>query len=193
MIRTFMMSFVAAALLPMPASACSCAGPRSALEAESAVMILQGRVVRVESAGGWLSRVLYAGGFRPGANVAVEVEVERSWHGPSDRRTVVHTAGGGAACGYGFVVGEEYVIPVYAYGDGRLTTGLCGGVQTSFEARDVIPLLGEGHVPTVSTAHTSRGWTAFALLHAAASLLLTLFLAVRFVRHRRDRRQRERA
>lgn len=56
--------------------------------------------------------------------VLVRLRALRAWKGITAETVTVATHEGGASCGFGFRVGERYL--VYAYGArGRLTTNIC--------------------------------------------------------------------
>jgi hypothetical protein len=182
MLRTIPALILATALLPTDVAACSCGGPRNALEARSATLVLRGRIVRVEYRelrvppldGSW---------ERYREPVEVEIEVTRSWNGRAKRTTMLYTGMGGGDCGYGFVVGMEYLIPVYESPVGELNTGICGGVQTLWEARRVLPLLGPGQAPLPSIfegmrPEHGRSWATLLMWHAVLSAFVTLVVAV---------------
>lgn len=162
---------------PRPVSACTCAGPRNALEARSAALILKGRVIRTE--------------YRdpPDASeyrepVAVTFEVARSWKRRTPTITVVTTGIGGGDCGYGFLPGIEYVVPAYEGGAGELVTGVCAGVQTIWAARSILPLLGRGYEPSPSVRSPGaqdpsvRMWATALLAYSGLAVATLILLCV---------------
>lgn len=59
----------------------------------------------------------------------VKFKVEESWKGKAEKEITITTAADSAMCGYGFKVGEKYV--VYAHGsDDELSTNICS--RTTF-------------------------------------------------------------
>jgi hypothetical protein len=115
------------------ALACSCLESRPPCEAYgNAAVIFVGQVKAIEiiprnvkSKEGEELRQLGGEGRR--ANFAV-TEV---FHGVSGTEVDVYTAGNGAACGYGFELGEKYIVYTYRQedGDGKLWTNICTRTQ----------------------------------------------------------------
>jgi len=168
---------------PTGVAACTCSGPRNALEARSAVLILKARVIRMEDRGIPFPEFgeAWSDAREP---VEVEVEVERSWNGRAPRRMVFTTGFGGGDCGYGFSIGVDYVIPLYESSAGELVAGICGGVQTAWDARNVLPRLGRGHAPlrlVERLREESRRvpWGGLLLLYTGLSLVVLLIVTAR--------------
>jgi hypothetical protein len=117
------------------AEACSCAPPGDPrAELEHADAVFSGRVVEVEP--GEQER-----GFR---RLAVRFALDAVWKGlPEGDEATVRTAEHGAACGYSFEPGEEYLVYAYAIESGELTTGLCTRNAPRSRATDDLAALGE--------------------------------------------------
>ena len=121
------------------ANACSCAGPRSPCESfGSAKAVFAGTAIAVRdnerskdtdrSQVDWTPRVF-------------KFLVEQSFLGVSGTEVEVHTGTGGGDCGYGFKIGERYL--VYAFGDGhRLATGICTRTKPFNSATEDLAFLG---------------------------------------------------
>ncbi|HUO85983.1 MAG TPA: hypothetical protein VM617_01225 [Thermoanaerobaculia bacterium] len=106
---------IGVALAAPAALACSCTQPAEPrTEMEHADAVFSGRVTALEP--------LADRGFR---RLAVRFALAAVWKGlPEGEVVTVTTAADGAACGYSFEEGGDYL--VYAYGEpGELTTGLC--------------------------------------------------------------------
>ncbi len=82
-------------------------------------------------------------------NVRVTFDVAQVWKGQVVSPLVVTTTADGAACGYQFAPGGEYIVYAYAQ-DGGLATSLCSRTQPAANAGDDLALLGEGAVPNAA-------------------------------------------
>lgn len=190
MTRLALICGVVLLVAPRPASACSCSGPRNALEARSAPLILKGRVIRMEYRDLPLAP-LDATEYRE--PVAVTFEVARSWKRRTPTITVVTTGMGGGDCGYEFNPGIEYVVPAYEGGAGELVTGLCAGVQTVWAARSLLPRLGRGYEPGPSPPSsnakdpTARFWAMVLLGYSGVAVATLILLCVGLYAPRRNR------
>jgi len=113
------------------ADACSCAPPpppQTALKQAHAVLL--GKVTKIELRG-QLKRVTFA--------------VERSWKGVNDPQAVVWTHVSGAACGYGFQVGNKYVVYCYQQENSSvLRTNICTRTNPVERAKKDLTDLGPG-------------------------------------------------
>ena len=182
MVRLAQACGLALLLLPLEVSACSCSGPRNALEAQAATLILEGRVVRIEYRDVPLPS-LDASNFRE--PVAVTLEVSRSWRSRAPAVTIVTTGMSGGDCGFPFAAGVEYVVPVYENALGELVTSSCAGVQTVWAARSVLPQLGRGYAPVPSPSWPDPDpplWLAIVLGYSVIAAATTLSLLVRLRR-----------
>ena len=115
------------AMLPDCAFACSCASsppPEGALEESSAVF--SGEVIDIEK-GPQVSSVTF--------------RVSKVWKGNHQETRTVSTASYGAACGYPFKEGQEYL--VYAWGK-KMEVNLCGRTAPLSEASADLQALGNG-------------------------------------------------
>lgn len=128
-------------MIPGKVSACMCDYPRSPteeLKASSAVftgeVVSRGYAERDDG---------YADDF------VAEFNVSTVWKGSVGTTIQVATASDGAACGFYFQVGGQYL--VYASNDYPpydLSTSLCNRTRPLFEAADDLAELGEGQSPT---------------------------------------------
>ena len=117
--------------------ACSCLEPDSPSEAlAEADAVFLGRAVSV-------SEVDDGRTFRN--TVITEFNVATVWKGPVKPTVQISSEADGAACGYYFAEGVEYV--VYAYGGSALRTGLCSRTAPLSRALDDLTELGEGQAP----------------------------------------------
>ena len=117
--------------------ACSCLEPDSPSEAlAEADAVFLGRAVSV-------SEVHDGRTFRN--TVTTEFNVAAVWKGPVKPTVQISSEADGAACGYYFAEGVEYV--VYAYSGGALWTGLCSRTAPLSRALDDLTELGEGQAP----------------------------------------------
>lgn len=109
---------LAAGLLPSGrvAEACSCMPPPPPAQAlEEAAAVFEGRVLRIHR----------RAGAPLGEDFEVTFEVYARWKGPAGDTMTVRTGGNDGMCGYGFMLGEHYI--VYAQGDESqgYWTGIC--------------------------------------------------------------------
>jgi len=167
-------------LLPDCASACSCAMPPGSQEervelalAESSA-VFSGEVVEVEKG----PRIKMMGlGDR------VTLRASEVWKGPQQRTFEVSTPRSGAACGFLFEEGQEYL--VYASGRQDFEVYLCSGTRPLSAANAHLAVLGDGERPTGGEvlSDTSGGVSAGAMVGVAGlALAVSLLVVVRLVR-----------
>lgn len=133
-IAAFCLLVALVASRPIPAKACTCAPLTPAEAAAEARSIFEGRVLSVEREDGEL-RVLF--------------KVVQAWRGVRATRAVVLTQNNSARCGYGFAVGETYLVytePPSRDGEPE-TTGLCSRTRRIAEAEEDLAHLGAGVTP----------------------------------------------
>lgn len=128
---------VCAWLVPERAEACSCVkppAPKVALKQSAAVF--EGKVLGLDA--------------KPDLHrVTARFEVLRVWKGELNARAEVSTIDVDSMCGYGFTVGDTYL--VYASGEPTgLSTGLCTRTKASADAAADFKELGAGEVPAGS-------------------------------------------
>jgi hypothetical protein len=163
-------------LIPDCASACSCAGfegsqreiVERALSYSGAVF--SGEVVEVD---------------KGSQESTVTLRVSEVWKGPQQQTIQVGTPSMGAACGYPFKEGQEYL--VYAdEGKQGLQVNACSPTKPLTEAEANLEVLGAGKKPTVggeALSDTSGGVSAGALVGVAGLVMAaSLLLVVRLVR-----------
>ncbi len=130
-------------LLPAQAAACSCVPPpppKKALAAAAAVF--EGKVAGIDED---------PGNHRSTATLAVS----RVWKGAVTTTMKVTTHGAGSMCGFGFVVGESYL--VYADGEsGELSTSLCSRSTGSKAAANDFKALGKSTPPATAPAGPAK-------------------------------------
>ncbi len=122
------------------AQACSCSQPESAkAELAKANVVLQGTVENIKL-------IVHERGFKQNL---VNLKLEQSWKGLDHRyeNLAVRTSPNEAACGYGFRVGESYVVYAYLHEDGTLITNLCTRNAPTEKASQDLAELGEGIRP----------------------------------------------
>lgn len=80
-------------------------------------------------------------------------EVEKTWKGVQQTQVIVYTALSSASCGFGFDVGEKYIVIVYANEkEGELQTEICTRTSKISLAERDIDYLGEGEMPAVQVS-----------------------------------------
>ncbi|MFN7972360.1 MAG: hypothetical protein U0166_08425 [Acidobacteriota bacterium] len=114
-------------------AACSCHPPPPPDEAlKEAAAVFVGKVVKVEPT---------KGAEKDG--ITAVLEVSKAWKGIETARVSVATNAHGSLCGFGFVVGTEYMV----YADGKsaaeLSTSACTRSRPAAEADDDLRALGE--------------------------------------------------
>jgi hypothetical protein len=114
----------------------------------------------------------------------VTLRASEVWKGPQRETLEVSTPSYGAACGYPFKEGQEYL--VYAYtGKQGLEVDSCNGTQRLTEAQAHLEVLGAGKKPTGGEvlSDTSGGVSAGAMVGVAGlAMASSLLVVVRLVR-----------
>ena len=133
---------------PIETFACSCLPPEPPLEAlEESAAVFVGEVVSISDTEP--THGSYSG------DVAVEFSVTTVWKGPVGKTIQIRTPWGGAACGYRFSEGIQYLVYAYAYGalESRdFRTSLCSRTRPLSSATETdLVELGEGRKPTPAT------------------------------------------
>jgi hypothetical protein len=166
-------------LLPPPcAYACSC-GPVSIQRIlSSSEAVFSGEVVEIEKR--YQNYPRASRGYRN----TVTLRVSEVWKGPQRETLEVSTPSYGAACGYAFKEGQEYL--VYAYtGKQGLEVDSCNGTQRLTEAQADLEVLGAGKRPTGGEvlSDTSGDVSAGAMVGVAGLVMAaSLLVVVRLVR-----------
>ena len=115
--------------LSADAVACSCMGPVAPCEAYwQTPVIFAGTVTDISKVAANQKRLL--------SNRRVRFSVHEGYRGFTGSEVEVFTASSGAACGYGFTIGEQYLVYAYRRDDGSLYTGLCTRTQRLSDAAD---------------------------------------------------------
>ena len=108
---TFVLAIVVIASAPRIAEACSCIRPAAPrVELERAALVFVGTVTEVTQPED-----------DPAVDKTVSFEPSSILKGPAPSPLVLTTAGNSAACGYGFEVGNEYLV----YADAQRRVSLC--------------------------------------------------------------------
>ena len=163
-------------LFPDCAYACSCMGASEQRYLASSEAVFSGEVVEVEE-GPTLTD--YGSSFR------VTLRASEVWKGPRQETLEVNTPSQGAACGYPFKEGQEYL--VFA-GEGKqgFVVDSCGGTHRLTEAEEALEVLGAGKKPTSggeALSDTSGGVSAGAKVGVAGLVMASsLLVVVRLVR-----------
>ena len=162
-------------LLPQCAYACSCAPASIHGVLSRSEAVFSGEVVEIEE-GPPLPE--YGSSFR------VTLRASEVWKGPRRDTLEVNTPRQGAACGYHFEEGREYLVFADEWKQG-LEVNACGGTQRLTEAQADLEVLGAGKEPTggEALADTSGGVSAGAMVGVAGlALAASLLVLVRLVR-----------
>ena len=121
--------------VPFDALACSCEPPPPAPEAlRGSVAVFSGTVTEIEE---WETA-------RDGLFYKVTLVVRESWAGASEEEISVVTATDCGRCGYGFMVGGDYLVYAHGYrseAERLPQTGLCTRTRALAEAQDDIVAL----------------------------------------------------
>lgn len=120
--------------------ACSCVQPDSPLTSLSeAEAVFAGQVTDIDVPAGIT--------FSSLDPVKATFSVSQSWKGSIEKIITVSTPRGSASCGFGFEMGQEYL--VYAYGnDNDLQVSLCSRTNLLAQAGDDLSALGQGEIIT---------------------------------------------
>ena len=138
---------------PEPVHASVCLGPFSPSEAfAEATSVFVGKPIQVTEVS-WLNtletteRGIPRTGFK-----TYEFEVETVWKGVRYETMFVNTSISGGSWGFGFQLGEEYIVYAYDsdYEDG-LWAYLCTGSKVTSVAQDDFEQLGKGSAPEPGT------------------------------------------
>jgi len=156
-------------LSPQCAYACSCMPVSIQRYISSSEAVFSGEVVEVDK----------------GSQIStVTLRVSEVWKGPQRQTLEVSTPSYGAACGYAFKEGQEYL--VYAYtGKQGLEVDSCNGTQRLTEAQADLEVLGAGKRPTGGEvlSDTSGDVSAGAMVGVAGLVMASsLLVVVRLVR-----------
>lgn len=132
---------LACALAPRAAGACTCAGPMSFEQAWSeSEAIFVGVVTSIDLVGEdphW-------------PELRVHFDVSASWRGVTGPTALIATAASGAACGYDFEIGREYLVYADVWSSvevGTFATHLCHRTHPTFPNDPDIVALGDPPVP----------------------------------------------
>lgn len=170
-------------LPPDCASACSCGGGapfRVLAKGADATAVFSGEVLDIEER----PPTRMFGGMRIPSS-KVNLRVSGVWKGPQRGALEVSTPIDGAACGYPFKEGQEYL--VYAYGkEEPLTVDLCSQTKLLSKAGANLAVLGDGERPKGGgevLTDTSGGVSAGAMAGVAGLVLAaSLLVMARLVR-----------
>ncbi|HEY0075399.1 MAG TPA: hypothetical protein VGB77_14970 [Abditibacteriaceae bacterium] len=134
---------------------CSCAEPDPPEQAlKSADAVFAGKVISLTSSG------RFSGTY--------SFQVNESWKGASLNILFIRTGRGGGDCGYGFEIGQEYL--VYAYGKSGLSTHTCSRTKPLSDAGQDLAVLGPGTPPSATWL-----WIMFLFGVSLLSILLLRF------------------
>lgn len=147
-------------VVPVSADACSCQ-EQSVSEAKAAASaVFEGRVVSVTKAADAEGAEAGSGG------IDVVVEVDRAWKGISADTVTVNTPSNGAACGYAFKEGADYMIYATADETSALRVSLCSRTKLLSKAKKDHKILGEedevfrgGHSVRYRNEHSAAALT----------------------------------
>jgi hypothetical protein len=116
--------------LPKNSYACSCVQPGTpSEELNNSKAVFTGKVLEIkEDKKSYEKKVMF--------------EVLSTFKGVSESPVTLYTGMDSAACGFNFIVGEEYL--VYASGDGKLQTTLCSRTAELSAANNDLKELGIG-------------------------------------------------
>ena len=155
-------------VLPQCAYACSCMPVSIQRYISSSESVFSGEVVGVDK----------------GSQIStVTLRASEVWKGPPRETLEVSTPSYGAACGYAFKEGEEYLVYAYA-GKQGLEVDSCNGTRRLTEAQAHLEVLGAGKKPTGGEvlSDTSGGVSAGAMVGVAGLVMAASLVVVRLVR-----------
>jgi hypothetical protein len=168
-------------LLPDCASACSCGGGGSQKEIVEWALshpgaVVSGEVIEVD---------------KGSSSSTVTLQVSEVWKGPQQETLKVYTPSYGAACGYPFKEGQEYLVYAYWGNQGTpprpgLKVDLCSSTKPLSNAGEDLALLGKGEKPNNSAEalNDTSGIVSVGAMIGVACLAMaaSFLLVVRLVR-----------
>jgi hypothetical protein len=126
-------------LAGVDAVACTCAVPDPGLPLKRQV-----RMALNESRAVFSGKVLEVTEDTETLSVVVRIKVERVWKGSPPAQVSIFTGRGGGDCGYGFEVGESYLVYAHKRGEDGLGTNICQRTAKLSEASKDLRALGRG-------------------------------------------------
>lgn len=136
---------------PRAARACSCKQQTVQVAFDQAVAVFEGHVLEVSDA---------AANAQGDQRRTVRFNVVSQWKGAEDETLTLTTAGDGAQCGYGFTVGQSYLVYASAGEGGGLEVSLCSRTRPMSEAQEDLATLGMGSTPVNPKGETPPTSTA---------------------------------
>jgi hypothetical protein len=171
-------SLVLAVLFLLPprcAYACSCGGASIQRQLSSSDAVFSGEVVEIEKR--YQRYPPASRGYRD----TVTLRVSEALKGPQRETSEVKTPSSGAACGYPFDEGQEYL--VFAdEGKQGLQVHSCGGTQRLAEAQGYLEVLGAGKEPTGGGALPNTSGVVSVPAIAGLGLAASVLAVARLVR-----------
>jgi hypothetical protein len=160
---------------PIYSSACTCEEPLSAnRELDRSSAVFRGEVTEIRKADD------HEHGLK------VLLKVNEVWKGVHESEVTIRTAKDGAACGFEFQVGKEYLVYAGindAYTSDNLMTGICDRTSQVVmkQAQDDMEVLGQGFAPDELGEHNPLSKFVVAALWAGLGVfVLVIFLALRY-------------
>ncbi|WP_052345893.1 hypothetical protein [Paucisalibacillus sp. EB02] len=161
-------------LFPIYSSACTCVEPLSAeRELDRSTAVFRGEVKEIRQANDH------------DYGLKVLLTVNEVWKGVHESEVTIRTARDGAACGFDFQVGKEYLVYAGtndAFDNNNLMTGICDrtsqvGMQ---QAQEDMKVLGKGAAPGEMGEHNTLPNSVVAGLWCGLGVfVLLIFLALR--------------
>lgn len=78
--------------------------------------------------------------------LTVKLKVERVWKGSMPAEAIIETGRGGGDCGYGFEVGERYLVYASGSNESKMQTNICQRTARLSDAARDLRILGRGKV-----------------------------------------------
>jgi hypothetical protein len=190
MLLCVVFSLISISIGPATSHACSCAEPPSVeSELERSKAVFSGEVLEVKE----------QKDFRGYMKNKVLFEVTDTWKGVTESQVIITTGSGGGDCGFGFQVGQEYL--VYAsestmYSDeAELVTIICDRTTELSSAQEDLAVLGEGKPPTEQvdlqaelSAESDKDNVILWIIGSIAFLVVAFFVWRRFRKNQLKKR-----
>lgn len=173
-------------IMPIPASACSCAPPPDAMTAKDmSSAVFTGKVVQViEHTHQFRWLPLWDEPDQGGFDVIFEVQ--STWKGMNKTEALVTTDSLAGGCGIPFQEGKEYLVYAAYWEHHELETNKCTRTALLTDAEEDLQALGAGRIP-VSSTHSD--WSRPLFLYGGIGGILCTGIFLLYYLSKKQRRR----